>query len=213
LELLGPVTRREQDAPRLVPADGGPSLPVWSSAAYSGVVRAAIVDWKRRGRAELDREMLRAVARTAERAAPGLAEALDRLQASMLVVVPIPSRLLARIRRASAGPPALAVAVAEALVGWGLPARPRRVLARRTGRPDQSGLGLHQRAANREHATRVVGRPGAPVLLVDDVLTTGATLLDAERALSRAGAATLGAIVLAVTPAPAGPSRSPGQVS
>jgi predicted amidophosphoribosyltransferase len=47
---------------------------------------------------------------------------------------------------------------------------------------------------------------------VDDVVTTGASLLDAERALAWAGIGTLGAAVLAVTPpsghaAPGGDER------
>jgi predicted amidophosphoribosyltransferase len=188
-----------------VPADGGPSLPVWSSAAYQGVVRHAIVEWKRRGRAELDWEMTRAVMRTAEHAAPALSRVIGHLVAGQLMVVPIPSRFLSQVRRASAGPPELAQAVAQALTGTGLPAAVAPVLTRRLGAIDQAGLGLQQRAANREQATRVTtppGPPGTPVLLVDDVLTTGATLLDAERSLAAHGCHTLGAIVLAATPAP-----------
>jgi hypothetical protein len=55
-----------------------------------------------------------------------------------------------------------------------------------------------------------IGPAAPPVLLVDDVLTTGATLLDAERALARAGRATLGAVVLAVSPREARPRPEGG---
>jgi predicted amidophosphoribosyltransferase len=40
------------------------------------------------------------------------------------------------------------------------------------------------------------------VLLIDDVTTTGATLLAASRALHAAGAASVDALVFARTPAP-----------
>ena len=80
---------------------------------------------------------------------------------------------------------------------------------------DQAGLGAAQRAANLAGAVRV-GRPlpaylsrvvpatadvaGRWVVLVDDVVTTGATLTESTRALTDAGAVVLGAAVVAATP-------------
>jgi predicted amidophosphoribosyltransferase len=173
---------------------------VWSSAWYAGAVRRAIVQWKRHGRAELDVEMTRAVGRVAEHIARDLALVLRVLGEDGLVVAPIPSRASTRAARGTLGTELLAGAVAGALAGAGIAARPLACLARRASATDQAGLSLRARAANREGATRLRVVPDAPVVLVDDVLTTGATLLDAERALARAGARTLGAVALAATP-------------
>ncbi|MDR2114518.1 MAG: hypothetical protein LBO75_04480 [Bifidobacteriaceae bacterium] len=199
LELLGPVTRRESGADRLVPADGGPVLPVWSSAWYAGQVRQAITAWKRGGRAELDSEMARAVARSAEKVARVL-----RPVTPQLTVVPVPSRWLRQLQRVGGGTGALAAAAAGALAGAGLKVELVEALTRVSSSGEQAGRGARQRLLGREGTTRVSRRPGWPCLLVDDVLTTGATLLDAERALARVGVATVGAVVLAVSPAQSG---------
>ncbi|MDR1118685.1 MAG: hypothetical protein LBL01_05255 [Bifidobacteriaceae bacterium] len=200
-ELMGPVTRRESGAARLNPADGGPPFPVWCSAWYTGAVRHAIVAWKRVGRGDLEREMARAAARTAEAAARVLGEVT-----AALAVVPAPSRLARRWSRPARGTEVLGLAVAGALAGTGLDAVYAEALGRAPWAREQSGKSSRQRQAGREDTTWVRGGrfPGGgdrPVLLVDDVLTTGATLLDAERALARAGRATVGAVVLAVSPA------------
>ncbi|MDR1188426.1 MAG: hypothetical protein LBK95_13400 [Bifidobacteriaceae bacterium] len=194
--LLGPVERREQGAPRLVPADGGAALPVWASAWYSGEVRRAIVAWKRQGRGELEREVRRAIARTAETAARVLAPI-----SAEVAVVPIPSRLVRRLARPFGTTAVLALAVAEALCGAGLDASLADVLTRAASSGEQAGRSSRARTVGRENTTGLRRVPGAPCLLVDDVLTTGATLLDAERALARAGTPTLGAVVLAASPA------------
>lgn len=74
----------------------------------------------------------------------------------------------------------------------------RRHLA---GGRHQAGRSARQRRANRATPPRVLAdATGAHVLLVDDVVTTGATLAACARAVEEAGAEMLGALVLAATP-------------
>ncbi|MGA0568878.1 ComF family protein [Rathayibacter sp. KR2-224] len=81
----------------------------------------------------------------------------------------------------------------------GLRARP--ALRARRQAADQSGLTAESRRANRDHWLEPRGWvAGERVLLVDDILTTGATLLEARRALASGGAHVIGAAVLARTP-------------
>ncbi|HEV2087046.1 MAG TPA: phosphoribosyltransferase family protein, partial [Cryptosporangiaceae bacterium] len=73
-------------------------------------------------------------------------------------------------------------------------------VARRTG--DSVGLSAAQRSANVAGAFRVTSRPVGPatLVLVDDVVTTGATLGEAARAMAAGGAPPVGAAVVAATP-------------
>jgi predicted amidophosphoribosyltransferase len=74
----------------------------------------------------------------------------------------------------------------------------------------QKGLGRGARSRRVRGSMRVRGGPwapelrGQPCIIVDDVLTTGATLAEAARALTLAGAQVRGAVVLAATRPPAG---------
>ena len=72
--------------------------------------------------------------------------------------------------------------------------RQRRAIA------DSAGLGLRERAENLHHALAARPGEGRVALLVDDIVTTGATLGEAERALQAAGWAVAGAVVVAATP-------------
>jgi len=75
-------------------------------------------------------------------------------------------------------------------------------LARTRDAPPQAGLTLRERARNLHdafEASRSVS--GRAVAIVDDVMTTGATLRAASRALRAAGAARIDAWVVARTPA------------
>ena len=81
----------------------------------------------------------------------------------------------------------------------GIPLSP--LLCSKRHRADQTGLSRHLRYTNMDGAfvaTRNLA--GVDIVLLDDVITTGATLQEAARALHVAGANVVGAAVLAATP-------------
>ena len=192
--------------------DGRPPVPVWALTAYTGPVRELVVAWKDRGRADLTGTLTAALAAGAVHVARVLLAA--RLASPPLLVVPAPSSRAARRRRGGDLVGLLARSVAVSCEGAGVPARAEPVLVQRRGRRDQVGLGARARGRNLGGGVRWRARtplltPGQPVLLVDDVLTTGATLAACERGVQRAGGVVIGALALAVTPPPGGFAADP----
>jgi ComF family protein len=84
----------------------------------------------------------------------------------------------------------------------GLPLRPG-LLARVRDTESQTGLARAARRRNVRGAFRAARRIRGHVWLVDDVVTTGATLAEAARALHRAGARSVVGLCAARTPSPA----------
>lgn len=119
---------------------------------------------------------------------------LGELQADM--VVPIPMYWRRRFGRGANSPDALADCLGQAM---NLPVR-WQVLSRRLNTRPQSSLPPSQRFRNMRDAFAVrrgVKLENARVLLVDDVLTTGATCSEAARMLKQAGASFVGVAVIA----------------
>ncbi|WP_280390159.1 ComF family protein [Nocardia wallacei] len=167
-----------------------PGVPCWALGPYTGPARRAVLAAKEYGRRDLAAPLGLAVAR-----------GLDGLRARdrPLVLVPAPSRRAAA-RRRGGDPVARAVRVAAS---W-LPAcRCAPVLATRRGVRDSVGLSREDRRHNLRDRVTAVGRAlpaalrvlNAEVVLVDDVLTTGATAAEAVRTLARIGVAVRGVLV------------------
>ncbi len=75
-----------------------------------------------------------------------------------------------------------------------------RLLRSRRPVQDQAGLGEVERAANLAGSMRCLGSAGpGPVVIVDDVLTTGSTVREAQRALEEAGVVPVGVATVAAT--------------
>jgi predicted amidophosphoribosyltransferase len=124
------------------------------------------------------------------------------------VLVPVPSRP-ASVRQRGYDP-TLALTVHAALLlraaGWDVAVR--RLLHTRPGVVDQAGLGAEERAANLAGSmccrTSVLRRFAArhrraSLVVCDDVLTTGATAREAQRALEAVGLAVAGIATVAAT--------------
>lgn len=111
-------------------------------------------------------------------------------------VIPIPLHWTRRWVRGYNQSETLALAVAEEL---GLPCCPSW-LRRVRNTPHQTALDGPRRVANMKDAfrcSRSAKVQGARILLIDDVLTTGATLSQAAKVLGKAGASVVVAAVLA----------------
>lgn len=119
-----------------------------------------------------------------------------------VIVVPIPSSGAARRRR---GDSPLTALVRRACRGFSrAEVRPIGVLHHRRRLADQAGLDAAGRAANLERSmvVRARWRPvvaGSACVLVDDVMTTGATLAEAARAMREAGAREVRAATICAT--------------
>lgn len=167
--------------------------PLWTVAAYEGPLRTILSAYKERGRTALAVPLGEALA-TALRAAltPGPDPPL---------VAWVPSGRRA-VRRRGHDPLRAAVEVAvRRLREGGVPVTATDALRQRGRVADQVGLSAAQRAANLAGAIEARGAvAGRRVVLVDDVVTTGASLTEAARALRAAGADVTGAATIAATP-------------
>lgn len=201
-------------APRR-PAPCPDGLPVcWSAAPYEGTVRRAVIAYKERGEAVLAAPLADLLAFT-------LLAALNRAQQANegplegiqpVLVVPVPSRRAAVRGRGHDHVSTLAEGVVRRLRPYGVSARLWPALRQRRKVTDQAGLSSSDRVANLagsfsvpEGAARDQGgaarvpSPADRVVIVDDVVTTGATLADAARALRDAGATVPLAVTVAAT--------------
>lgn len=191
------------DRPRRVSPDPVPLHlpPVTACGPYSGVLRRLVTAYKDDDRRDLRPRLAGLLAEAIAVAGSGHGTPIRPL-----LLIPVPSSRAA-VRRRGDDPVAdlvrAAGRAADRRLGPGarvvLPClRPVRRLA------DQSALGHAERAENLDGAYAVPRkwqRPveAARVVLVDDVVTTGATLAEAARAVRDAGGQVLGAATLAAT--------------
>jgi len=205
------------DCAARVPDHGSPVRPTpcpeglaacFAAGEYDDLLRALVLAHKEHGVFSLADPLGRALAAAAT-------PALD--PESVTVLVPVPSR--AGVVRTRGHDPVLRFArvAARRLRGTGRGVRVGQVIEQRAQVHDQAGLDAGQRAANltgsmavRPAARAALARSREPLslLVCDDVLTTGATAREAQRALEDSGLRVRAVVAVAATrkrlpPAPA----------
>jgi predicted amidophosphoribosyltransferase len=183
-------TRPDPVPPGLVPA--------WAGAEYDGIARALVLGLKERRILGLARPLATLLAGAAAAAAPD----------GPVVLVPVPSR--SSTVRTRGHDPTFAVTnrAARLLSGARLDVVAARLLVLRPGVVDQSGLDAGARADNLAGAMTcpspqlrrlAARRSRVRAVVCDDVLTTGSTAREAQRALEAVGLEVAGIAVVAAT--------------
>lgn len=161
--------------------------PPWAADEYAGITRAMVLAHKEHRvlalRQPLSRLLAAAVAAAARPGPP-------------LALVPVPSRP-STVRARGHDPTGTVTALAVRLLrAEGYDALAVPLLRTRPGLRDQAGLGAEERADNLAGSLRCPSsglrrlarrRAGVRVIVCDDVITTGATAREAQRALEAVG--------------------------
>ncbi|MGB3885019.1 MAG: ComF family protein [Gordonia sp. (in: high G+C Gram-positive bacteria)] len=181
------------DVPRLLVPRIDPGASAWALARYGGPVASAIVNLKEHRRADLAPILGRALAG----ALVSLASWGDLPAGRTLTLVPAPTRVFAA--RVRGGDTVTAVA-REAAAALGPAVHVAPILSTAAFTRDSAALTAGERNANLAGAVSVKGRlpsVDGPVVLFDDVLTTGATAAHAVAALAQSGTKVTAVVVLA----------------
>ncbi|MEO6942098.1 MAG: phosphoribosyltransferase family protein [Terrimesophilobacter sp.] len=168
---------------------------VASAARYEGVVRAVLLAVKEKARTDAARRLGSAFRSAINHAASGSTSGVE--------VCPIPSSRDA-LRRRGFSP------VEVLLRAAGL--RAARVLRHTGSVVEQKLLGRSERESNLHGSFSARGSlVGRRFVIVDDILTTGATIGEAARAIRAAGGDVAGAATLAFTPRRGGTRGTVGE--
>lgn len=169
---------------------------VFSCARYEDHARSAVLRWKDHGDAEAGRLLARRLCRLA-------GDVIPAEPGMRVAVVPVPSSRRSVRRRGRAHILELTRPLVRDLRRRGLAARQVRAIGL-AGHPGKSVTRSHERQRQaRSRAAfrlrRAAGRldPDEAVILVDDICTTGSTLLACARALTQAGRRPVAALTLA----------------
>ena len=168
---------------------------VAASGEHAGELRLAIVAWKEEGRTSLLRPL-------AHLLAASVVEVVGDSSAPV-VLVPVPSSRRSRLVRGADVVDQLAREAAGLLRCAGADATVRQALRVARSTADQSGLGARERARNLAGAFALRSETGlvaGDIVVVDDIVTTGATIGEAVRALATAGYVPVAAATMAHRP-------------
>jgi predicted amidophosphoribosyltransferase len=173
------------DEPRLITPRIDPGVPVLSLGRYAGARREAIVAVKEHGRTDLIYPLALAMRTGLERLLTW--GVLD----TPLTLVPAPTRRSAARRRG--GDPVTRIALAAATEGITV----TKALRLKAFTRDSVGLSGAARQRNITGRVRLMRPLNGEVLLVDDIVTTGATASESVRVLGAAGAQVVAVLALA----------------